>query len=317
MGLYAVKRLILAAAALCLIATGANSYWQSRLQVSVGAPSAYQGPGDIVGSATAWGSCARVYTAAQASTATSLCDLVDSAAPTTVICTLRGSSTGFVDLTGTYCTGSVTPATKCAAATGAVCNISKVYDQAGATGGWLQATAASQPTLTFSAINSLPGMTFVAVSNHSLATAGSVTLSQPFSVMGVYKRTSGTSVMTIVGATSNALVLGNGVGANTTILADPSNTSVSGPTSPDNAFHAYSGAINTAGGALTINVDGSEAAGTAGSGGITTALRIGRGNANFTPNGIIMEAGFWPVAFTSGNRTSLNSNMHGSSGYNF
>src|SRR5258708_4464076 len=80
--------------------------------LSIQQVSTFQGPGNIVSGAIAWQSCARVYNASLASTATSLCDLVDSAAPTVVICTLRGTTSGFVDLAGTYCTGSVTPAAK-------------------------------------------------------------------------------------------------------------------------------------------------------------------------------------------------------------
>src|ERR1700733_14347786 len=119
--------------------------------------SSYQGPGDVVSGATAWGSCARAYSSSVAS-GTNMCDLVDSAAPTTVICTLQTGSNGKVNLTGTYCTGGVTPATKCAAATGGLCNISKIYDQAGSTGGFIQATVGNQAQLTFSALNALPGI---------------------------------------------------------------------------------------------------------------------------------------------------------------
>jgi hypothetical protein len=60
----------------------------------------YQGPGDIASGATAWGSCVRAYNAAYANGTNSLCDLVDSAAPTTAICTLRVKTNGLVDLTG-------------------------------------------------------------------------------------------------------------------------------------------------------------------------------------------------------------------------
>src|SRR5450631_3562536 len=76
--------------------------------------SSYIGPGNIAfnGSSAnvkAFWSCSRVVDVAHASTSTSLCDLVDNAAPTVVICTLRGTTSGFVDLTA-YCPGSVTPA---------------------------------------------------------------------------------------------------------------------------------------------------------------------------------------------------------------
>src|SRR3981081_854042 len=87
-----------------------------------GAAPSYQGPGDVVSGALIWGSCARAYSSAQASTAISFCDLVASGFPTVTLFTLRGSSAGIVDLSA-YFPGSVTPAAKCATATGAVCNI--------------------------------------------------------------------------------------------------------------------------------------------------------------------------------------------------
>lgn len=104
----------------------------------------YQGPGDVVSGATAWGSCARVYNASLASTSTSLCDLVASTGGAAV-CTLRGSSSGKVDLAASYCAGT-TPSAACAAASGGSCKVSKVYDQIGATGGFVQATLANMPT---------------------------------------------------------------------------------------------------------------------------------------------------------------------------
>ena len=89
----------------------------------VPAPSAptYQGPGNAVSGVVAWYSCARAVDSTKTA-GTSLCELVDSAAPTTVICTLKLGANGFVDLASTAnCTGGVTPTTKCAAATGGVC----------------------------------------------------------------------------------------------------------------------------------------------------------------------------------------------------
>jgi hypothetical protein len=116
--------------------------------------------------------CVRVYNAAYANGTNSLCDLVDSAAPTTAICTLRVKTNGLVDLTG------VTPATKCSAATGGVCNVSKIYDQAGSTGGFIQTTAGNQAKLSFNALNSLPGIACTSAAATSLSTSGSVTLPQ-------------------------------------------------------------------------------------------------------------------------------------------
>src|SRR5690348_15562028 len=107
---------------------------------SIAVASSYQGPGDVVSGWLAWGSCARVFTTAQASTSTNMCDLVATTGGAAV-CTLRGSSTGFVDLAASYCAGT-TPAAACAAASGGACRVSKVYNQVtgNATGDWTQAT---------------------------------------------------------------------------------------------------------------------------------------------------------------------------------
>lgn len=278
----------------------------------------YQGIGDLsvsAGTPKMWGSCARVFQASLASTSTSLCDLVDSAAPTVTICTLRGTSSGFVDLAGAYCTGSVTPATKCAAATGGVCNVSKVYDQIGGTAGWTQATAASQFVLTFSVANGLPGMT---VSGTELLSGPSFALAQPYSVTAVYKRTSGTTFQTIIGTSGSSQITGPGNSANlAAITTDTSNTLSVAAT--DNALHAYNATAGTTTANSLLNVDGTTTSGNAGITGATSqASRLGRGNACCELLGVIMEAGVWATTGLSvGDQTAINSNQHGTSGYNF
>jgi hypothetical protein len=55
------------------------------------------------------------------------------------------------------------------AATGGVCNVSKLYDQVGGNH-WVQTTAAKQPALTFSGLNSLPVMSFTRANGTILVT---------------------------------------------------------------------------------------------------------------------------------------------------
>lgn len=280
------------------------------------APS-FQGPGDVVSGATAWGSCARVYNASLASTATSLCDLVDSAAPTVTICTLRGTSTGFVDLTA-YCPGSVTPAAKCAAATGAICNVQKVYDQTGTGNHWTNVTSASQPRLTFSALNGLPGLTFAQASASTINTAA-VTFNQPFSFSGVYKRTSTTNGENVLAGQGSSVGFGPGGSANVAGVQAPSELTVA---ATDNTFHAVEAVAN--GVSSAIVADGTAATGTTGGPSNITAvpLRLGRSTGGFTLDGTIMEAGIWPtLAMTTGGGSQtdlLNTNQHSAAnGYNF
>lgn len=288
--------------------------FQNRAAMDAAPVVGYQGPGDIVSGATALGGCARVYTAALASTSTSLCDLVSSAAPTVVICTLRGSSTGFVDLTGTYCVGTITPATACAAAVGGICNVSKVYDQTGNGNHWTNATAASQPTLQFSALGGLPGLKYASASGTVLS-GSTLTIAQPFSISTVYERTSNfTTTSTILGLSSGSTIFGSNSSTNSVVFSNGTSLTA---TASDSAFHALQGTAN--GASSAIMVDGSDTTGNAGVNSYTGgSSRFGRGSGGFTPDGIIMEAGIWPSAFSAGNRTSLNTNQHSStSGYNF
>jgi Putative Ig domain len=276
----------------------------------------YSGPGDVVASAVVWGSCARVYDAALASTSTSLCDLVDSSAPTVVICTLRGTSSGFVDLAGSYCTGGVTPATKCAAATGGVCNISKIYDQSGNSNHWTEATAANQATLAFSSLNGLPGIKCAASCVYATP---NITQAQPFTLSYVSERTAAfTTLSDVFSISGGSIIVGYQNLANTAII-----NAGGGPltaTASDSAFHAFQSIPNGNGTSSTIVVDGSATAGAAGTTGLSaTALRLMTANgAGASLTGIAMEAGLWSGAFNSTQYGNMNSNQHSATnGYNF
>lgn len=275
---------------------------------------AYQGPGDVVSGATVWGSCARVYTAAQASTSTSLCDLVDSSAPTVTICTLRGSATGFVDLVGTYCTGSVTPATKCAAATGGICNISKVYDQTGTGNHFTNSTAASQPTLSFSALGGLPGMSGTSGAGTVLSSP-TITQAQPFTLSIVYERTGNfTSQQVYLGSSAGALSVGSDAVSNKSQFTAGV---VITQTATDSVFHAVQAVGNGVSGAM--NTDGTDlTAQNAGTNTFSALLRFFRSSGAASSTGFVMEGGLWPSAFNATQRGNVNTNQHSAAnGYNF
>ncbi len=285
----------------------------------------YSGPGDIVSSATVFYSCARVYNLADASTSTNLCDLVDSGSPTVVICTLRGTTAGTVDLAGTYCTGSVTPATKCAAATGAVCQISKAYNQVNpGTLDALQSNALIQPRLKFSALNSLPSMNFFD-GNRFLETSGTVaSMSEPITWSYVAKRVSNTGNFTAVldigvAGAGNEAEAGFNNTVNTWYLYD--GNSIPTASATDSAFHSNQGVFNNAGGTSSFYIDGS--ATTASLGGAVTItsghIWVGANVASAAIiTGEVMEAGLWNLDFTvSSRRNNMDTNQHGANGYNF
>ena len=151
--------------------------------------------------------------------------------------------------TGTYCTGAVTPSAKCAAATGAVCNISKVYDQTGSARDWTATTAATQATLVFAAINSLPALACSGTVNMITPT---ITQSVPYTGNVVFNRTTGTAAGTALGS-GNGFLIGY---TNVANAGRASGGGVVGFTIADTVYHGVSAVINGASGAN--NVDGVE-----------------------------------------------------------
>jgi hypothetical protein len=272
----------------------------------------YVGPGDVVTGAHSWGSCARVYTTAQASTSTSLCDLVDSATPTVTLCTLRGSATGFADLTA-YCPGSITPSAICAAATGGVCNIKQIYDQSGNSRHFTQTTAANQPTLVFSAIDGKPAWTC----NGSSTRIETPTFiqAQPFTMLMAWNRTTGTAVGGI-GTGSGGVTMGNpAVASQARLIAGGTAANFTGFT--DAAWNGLIAAFNGASTQYKLN-NGSvttPGASIGTTGFVTQSFRLCTDGGNFI-NGRMAEAGMWPSALNATQIGNLYTNQNGTSGYN-
>ena len=311
-----VKKILALVVALLLAPIGAQAWWQSVAQQSVNVAS-YQGPGDIVSGALIWGSCARVYNVSLASTSTSLCDLVDTSTGAVAVCTLRGSSTGFVDLAGSYCVGSLTPAAACAAAGGGACRVSKVYDQIGGTAGWVNATNSQRPVLTFSALNGLPCGTGTGAANTSLTTAATFTQTQ-WTWTSVAKRTSSAQAGVIGASGGFNGYLGFTATANTAGLTSNNVTFVTLGSVTDSSFHALQGVADPGGAGGVLAVDGSEASGAIGVATMSSnTSRIMRLAAGASLPGDWCEGGLWPSLFDGTQRTNMNGNMHGTSGYNF
>ena len=285
-----------------------NSFFPGPGAPAASAP-AYQGPGDIVASAKAWGSCARVYTAAQASTSTSLCDLV-AVTGGAAVCTLRATASGFVDLAASYCAGT-TPAAACAAASGGSCKVSKVYDQTG--GGYhpVQATLASMPALTFSAVGGLPCTTYAGA--QSLVSASSFSGTQPQTYSAVALRST-VQFGGIVGLDVSGHVGLFGTGTTDTWAGYAG--SVASFTATDNAYHAVQFIINGASSASYL--DGSSTTGLTAGSQSSGSFSFGLQNGAFFA-GSICEGGWWDNnAFSLGNQSAMNANQHSStSGYNF
>jgi hypothetical protein len=161
----------------------------------------------------------------------------------------------------------------------------------------------------------------VAASNSVLQTAGTFTFSAPYTMVTV-------GIRTLNFTTVNSL-MGWSAGLNGYLAfassADTVITTSGGPTPStlgsvtDNSFHAIQGYIDAAGTANMVSADGVD--GTPTNGGSFSpsgqSSRVCRASGGFSLDGSMMEAGFWPLQLNGTQRTNLNSNMHGSNGYNF
>jgi hypothetical protein len=246
-----------------------------------------------------------------------MCDLVDSAAPTTVICTLKLGSNSFVDLATAGCTGSVTPATKCAAATGGVCNVSKIYDQTGSGNPFTASTAAAQPVLTFGGARSLPGLTCNSTGPTAMGNS-TFTASLPYTFTAVAERTGATTQAVMGFVTSPANFIGFGGSASQVMGSLNVGTNLTVGSQTDGAYHAMQFVGDVSPNAVLAS-DGTESSGNAGTGTPSAnQLRFCRYSAGSSLNGTVMEVGWWSTTGFSGTqRTNMNSNMHGASGYSF
>lgn len=272
----------------------------------------YQGPGDVVGSATSFYSCARAYNLAYANGTNPLCDLVNSSTGAVAVCTLRVLATGFVDLTGNYCVGSTTPAVACAAALGGACSVSKIYDQVG-TNHLTNATHSQRPILTFASLNSLPGIT-CSNAGVSILSFTPLTLAQPVSFATVYTRTANPTNATLILGINGSPTVRPAASANLA-RAEVGSTAGIDAAATDNSYHAVQAVLNNTSSVVVVD-GGTATTGTTAAGGFSASqLRFCRNGASL--DGTVMEAGMWPVAFNATQYGNLNTNQHGINGYNF
>lgn len=279
-----------------------------RGALDASAAAAYSGPGDIVSGATTWASSARAYTAAFAATAAPIMDLVDQAGANPV--TINILTTGFADVTAITNWVSANSVS--------TIKIAKLYDQTGNGNHWTQATLANMPTLTLSALNGLPGITCASASAQRLDTAQTITLSTTSSYSAVAKRTANFTTKQSAIGTQPTFPIGIGFEASANTALSQYNSSGTTVAATDSVFHAMQGIIN--GSSLSMEVDGASASTSRATSTQTNqGFRLGRDQGgNFPLDGIVMEVGVWTsTAFSAGNITSINSNQHGTSGYNF
>lgn len=291
--------------------------FQDRGALDGAAASGFQGAGDTVSGAIAWGSCARAYNAAYATAQSPLCDIVDTATGLAT-CTLSVGTSGFANLTALSCaSGTLSVTTFCTVTHAAGCSVTKIYDQTGGTacGGacfWANATLAQMPTLALSGLNSLPCMSFVAASSTNMKTNGlGSTIAQPFSISAVAERTANIAYGNVLGDDANWGILFSNNSGHIAMFAGGTPSAVAS----ESTFHGIqAGAGPTSTG--FINIDGVATTGLdAGGNSASGNIFYGSGN-NFPTTGMICEAGLWPIGFNSTQQTNLFNNQNGPSGYN-
>ena len=265
----------------------------------------YQGPGDLVGGASAWGSCARAYSAAFAATSGAMMDLVDQAGANIV--TINCFPTGFVNLAVITAWASTHAVT--------TINVTKLYDQTGTGNHFTQATLANMPTLQLNTLNGLPTMVFQSSTGAVTLAAAAVTFNQPFSMSCVYKRTANTAnTATVLAGQGSSVAIGPG----TSGLAEITSPGALTVSAAESIFHSVQGVFN--GASSVVVADGTSASGNPGVSNITAvALRIGRSSGGTTLDGAIAEIGIWgALAFSSAQYGNLTTNQRNAYlGYNF
>jgi hypothetical protein len=258
----------------------------------------YSGPGDVVSGALLWYSCSRAYNAADTANACNVCLPADSTCADLTI------TSGFAVVPGSLSTCNITTV---------ICTVKTMYDKTGNGRDVTQATIASRPTFRPAMASNgcpttaLPCLKFVKSNNQQLVYATGITQAQPITMSMVYINASFGEILSSSGgistsSTTNAVQLNAG--------SSPTATAT------DGVWHAvqavYSGASSAA------QVDSTLTSGlSAGTNGASGALGVGLATiiANF--DGSLTETGLWATAFNSTQSGNMNTNQHGSNGYNF
>jgi hypothetical protein len=260
---------------------------------SGGGGTPFVGPGDVVSGATGWWGL-RGYSAAYSTGSNPGVDLVDQAGANPI--TINILANGKLDVASI--------STWVAAHTVTTIKVTKLYDQTGSGHHLTQATLATMPVLTLSALGSLPGLTF----NGNEMENAAFTMPNVLSMSFVAKRTGNFSGINAVLTAQGNPIFGFWNSANT-IAGNPSSATIT-VAATDSAFHAAQATDD--GATFTVYVDGanSSAATTSVTGGTGTFIGDRGVGGGLALTGVWMEAGAWPSVFSAGNASSMNSNQH-------
>jgi alpha-L-arabinofuranosidase B-like protein len=200
---------------------------------------------------------------------------------------------------------TATATTFCAATT---CGFSKFYGQVNGQD-CVQATQANETVYTASASGTLPGSTQTGVEG---CAANIVTLlTEPYTIILAGKRTATGLKNIITGVSGNRyLMLGTTSADTWSFAADTITTPTL--TATDNAFHAVQIIYNSTTSNATVDGStGSNQDAHTGSLGSNQNLALGTNSTGVNAaDAVVLFWGLWPVGFTGGELTSMNSTMH-------
>lgn len=275
----------------------------------------YAGPGDVVSGAAGAYSCGAAYSVAYAAGTGGLCDLQRSSDSAT--CTIKAATSGTADLTGTYCSGA-TVSSFCGAS-GGHCLVVDFIDQSGNSRTMISTFAGtSYPLLVFNYTNSLPCVQFASSAWAATAVFSMPNTSQP-QTMSIVTLTAGTGAGTppnYMTARDNGGNVGPSIYAptSTTVAAYAGNEL--GPVTVTAALHAVLAVYD--GTSSVLNVDGAETTGDVGTQVTATEVSLSSdvvGTSGTFGDQTVCEALIYFSGFSSGQRSSMNSNQHSRWGF--
>ena len=280
---------------------------QSHAQVpmtgaGLGAPSSggggFTGPGDVVSGALAWWSPYACYNSAYVGNVADIWDATGTTTETLITCTAGGVIHETINPLSTTCAVS--------------CFVATLYDQIGThCSGSCDLTEAIslRPVLALNVLNSKPCVQFSAISGHILASPTFTSASQPITLSTVAKSINNSTQQGLFFSGTGVVVFGyndSGTNANTALMFAGASADFS---ATDATFHAIQAIFNSA---SSIGVtDGSATTGlNPGSTAMSGALNLGGVGGSQPFDGNVCEFGAWPIAFSSGQYGSMNSNQH-------
>lgn len=260
---------------------------------------AYTGPCDIATCTSYWGMRA-AKSSTRGAAAVNVCNVSD------VVCSDESTDASTGALTVTSIGGS-----NCSIVT---CTVKIWYDQIG-TNKMTRTAAANRMTFSVTCTTgSKPCGIGLAASLTSYVSDNSINQSQPFTFAAFADRTGNTGAFNelLVDAASTGAVLGFVNSANGGMYIYAGGTSVV-TAGNDNAWHSAVGVFNGNSAASFLNVDGTTTSGSSGhpgTNGWNNTLFMAGGNGTLTLSGKMSEAFWYASAVSSGNVSSIVTNMN-------